>query len=80
MKLHILLIVAATSVLAKSPPSQEYGRGVPASCSKIPSDLAFVNKTYTLPNPFHFLNGDPVKTIKDWHCRAAQIRELFQVS
>lgn len=78
MKLTALLC-AASVALAQQQPPPEYGHGVPASCSTIPDDLALVNRTYVLPDPFRLLNGKRVKTIADWHCRAAQIRELFQV-
>lgn len=72
------LLTAATLALAKQP-GQEYGVGVPPSCSHLPDDLALVNKTYVLPDPFRLLSGKRVKTIADWRCRAAQIQELFQV-
>lgn len=71
------LLTAATLALAKTP-SQEHSLNVPASCSKIPDDLKLVNRTYILPDPFRLLTGRRVKTLADWHCRAAQIRELFQ--
>lgn len=31
-----------------------------------------------MPDPFHFVNGQPVTTKEDWSCRAAQLRTLFQ--
>lgn len=76
MKL-VALVTAAALAWAKKPP--EFGAGVPASCSQLPEDLALVNRTYVLPDPFRLLNGKRVKTLSDWQCRAAQIRELFQV-
>lgn len=61
-----------------SPYGAEFGTGVPASCSRLPSHLKFINQTYTLPDPFTFLNGRVVQTQADWDCRAAQLREVFQ--
>ncbi|EMC95007.1 carbohydrate esterase family 15 protein, partial [Baudoinia panamericana UAMH 10762] len=52
--------------------------GCPASCSTLPPHMKLINQTYTLPDPFHFLNGQPVRNRADWTCRAAQLRELFQ--
>lgn len=37
-----------------------------------------MNQTYTLPDPFTFLNGTAVRTSADWSCRATQIKSLFQ--
>lgn len=46
-------------------------------CGDLPKNLKLRNLTYELPDPFTFLNGDPVKTMSDWDCRAEQIRSLF---
>lgn len=48
------------------------------ACASLPADIALVNQTYTLPDPFTFLNGTAVRTAADWDCRAAQIKALFQ--
>lgn len=77
MKFTALLTTAALALIPAS--AQENGPDVPAHCSEIPDDLTLINKTYVLPDPFRLLNGKRVKTLADWHCRAAQIRELFQV-
>lgn len=77
MKFTTLLTTTALAFTQAS--AQENGHSVPASCSEIPDDLTLVNKTYVLPDPFRLLNGERVETLADWHCRAAQIRELFQV-
>lgn len=79
MKLLAIFTAAVLASAATAPPV-EYSAGVPASCSKLPADLELRNKTYVLPDPFRFLNGKKVKSVEDWHCRAAQIGELFQVS
>lgn len=60
-------------------PRPECGGDVPASCSQIPDDLDLRNRTYALPDPFRLLGGKRVKTRAEWQCRAAQIKELFQV-
>jgi len=77
MKLLPLFVVGLAAALK---PSKEHSAGVPKSCARLPSDLKLRNQTNVLPDPFHFLDGRRVSTVKDWHCRAAQIRELFQVS
>lgn len=77
MKL-LTFVALATTVWAQSP-GPAYGTDVPASCSQIPDDLSFRNRTYALPDPFRLLGGKRVKTLAEWQCRAAQIRELLQV-
>lgn len=49
-----------------------------AGCSDVPDTVKFVNETYILPDPFHFLDRHAVRTEKGWSCRAAQLRTLFQ--
>lgn len=48
------------------------------ACAALPADITLMNQTYTLPDPFTFLNGTAVQTAADWSCRAAQIKSLFQ--
>ena len=44
------------------------------ACSRLPRQLELFNQTYLLPNPFKLINGDAVHSLKDWHCRTAQIK------
>lgn len=49
-----------------------------AACAALPADITLANQTYTLPDPFTFLNGTAVATADAWSCRRAQIRSLFE--
>ena len=51
---------------------------MPASCSRLPPHLKLTNLTYSLPDPFRFIDGATVCDETEWACRAAQLRELFQ--
>ncbi|TKA83845.1 hypothetical protein B0A55_00112 [Friedmanniomyces simplex] len=77
-----LAVVGATVVNAFGPPrpsyGAEFGAGVPTWCSQLPPHMRLINQTYVLPNPFQFVNGQPVRDEADWNCRAAQLREIFQ--
>lgn len=55
----------------------EFGGSVPQSCYQLPHRQKLINQTYTLPDPFRFLDGRPVHDAADWHCRSAQLRELI---
>ncbi|KAK3628185.1 carbohydrate-binding module 1 [Elasticomyces elasticus] len=82
MRTFLALAVAGAAIAsAYGTPKPSYGNEyspVPASCSHLPPHQRLINQTYVLPDPFHFINGHPVRNEADWYCRAAQIRELFQ--
>ena len=84
MKLSTTFTIAAAALgvdawgYGGSKYGNEFGAGVPASCSQLPPHFKLVNQTYVLPDPFHFANGKPVRNKADWSCRAAQLREIFQ--
>ena len=71
--LGILLLLAGFG----SSTASEFVNSIPRSCSRLPPHLKLVNETYVLPDPFHFLNGEPVKSRQDWLCRSAQLRGEF---
>lgn len=48
-----------------------------AFCPATPQNAAGKNITY-LPDPFHFVNGAPVRNVVDWACRRQEIGNLFQ--
>ncbi|KAK4556706.1 carbohydrate-binding module 1 [Recurvomyces mirabilis] len=79
-KLAASLVALAAGIAGywPGPHNSECGNVVPARCSRLPPNLKLVNQTYTLPDPFHFVDGQPVRSEEDWACRSAEIRELFQ--
>ncbi|KAI0090963.1 glucuronoyl esterase [Irpex rosettiformis] len=75
--LFILSLLTFVLAAATIPSSQlEALPDIPLSCST-PATIPGFNRT-SLPNPFVFNDGRPVRTVEDWACRRAQISALVQ--
>jgi hypothetical protein len=69
--------VSGTGVSSQTVTVTQSGVGIGCDVPPMPSFSSLPNIA-KLPNPFTFMDGDPVTTAGDWICRRAEIAELIQ--